>query len=116
VEGATVLAIHDEDHVRRDTLIEKLSSLKLGQVVAGSSDPTGYEFVVNATPIGMKETDPCPIQTDLLSKQAFVGDVITMPAITPLIHNARAAGCQTVTGTEMFAGVKDLMIEFLVGK
>lgn len=115
-EGATVLAIHDEDQVRRDTLIEKLSSLKLGQVVAGSSDPTGYEFVVNATPIGMKESDPCPIQTNLLNKQAFVGDVITMPAVTPLIHNARAAGCQTVTGTEMFAGVKDLMIQFLLGK
>ena len=116
VEGASELAIHDEDQVRCHSLIEKLASLHLGTVRAGTSDPSGFDFVVNATPIGMKESDSVPIKTEFLSPDAFVGDVITMPAITKLIEQARAKGCATVTGTEMFAGVKDLMIDFLISK
>jgi hypothetical protein len=32
-----------------------------------------------------------------------------------MIAAAQAVGCQTVTGVEMFAQVKDLMVEFLLG-
>jgi shikimate dehydrogenase len=46
----------------------------------------------------------------------FVGCVITAPAVPPMIAAARALGCNTLTGTEMFAQVKGLMVEFLMGK
>ena len=36
------------------------------------------------------------------------------PAVTPLIAAARALGCGTVTGADMFARVRDLMVEFLL--
>ena len=32
-----------------------------------------------------------------------------------MISAARETGCNTLTGTEMFAQVKDLMVEFLKG-
>jgi shikimate dehydrogenase len=71
--------------------------------------------VLNATPVGMKEDDPYPLEVDRLTPQMFVGCVITAPAVTALIAAARAKGCQTITGAHMFAKVRDLMVDFLVG-
>jgi shikimate dehydrogenase len=84
-------------------------------VVAGSSDPTDFDVVINATPIGMKAGDPHPIDSTKFTPAMWVGCVITAPVVTPMIDTARALGCNTLTGAEMFAQVKDLMVEFLMG-
>ena len=112
--GVRELAIHDPDDQRRASLIERLRSLQLGQVTHGSADPSGFDIAINATPIGMKDTDPTPIDTDAITAHMFIGCVITAPAITPLIATARAKGCQTVTGADMFAQVRELMVDFLL--
>jgi shikimate dehydrogenase len=113
--GVSELAIYDEDATRRETLVQRLAGLNKCPVTSGSSDPTGFDIVLNATPVGMKETDPFPLQASKLSGAMFVGCVITQPAITPLIAAARAKGCLTMTGAHMFGRVSDLMIDFLVG-
>ena len=41
------------------------------------------------------------------------GCVITVPVVPPLIEAARAKGCNTVIGGEMFAQVRELMVQFL---
>jgi shikimate 5-dehydrogenase len=43
---------------------------------------------------------------------------VTKPAVPPLILAARAAGCATATGSDMFARVAVLIADFLlaVGK
>ncbi len=114
--GVRELAIHDEDTVRRDALVQRLASLGTCRVVAGSSDPTGFDIAINATPIGMKAGDPHPIDASKFTPDMFVGCVITAPAVPPMIAAARALGCNTLTGADMFAQVKDLMVEFLMGK
>lgn len=111
--GVRELAIHDEDSARRNKLIERLNSLKLCAVVTGTSNPAGFEVVVNATPVGMQAGDPYPLQVDQLAAGLLVACVITAPAITPLIAAARAKGCVTVTGSQMFGKVRDLMVDFL---
>ena len=63
----------------------------------------------------MKAGDPHPIDVSRFTPDMWVGCVITAPAVTPMIAAARALGCPTLTGTEMFAQVKDLMVEFLMG-
>jgi shikimate dehydrogenase len=113
--GVRSLAIHDADPKRRDTLIERLSSLGLGAVTVGSADPTGYAIAVNATPIGMRPEDPHPIDSRKFVASQCVGCVITAPAVTPMIAAARTLGCNTVTGTDMFVCVRDLMVDFLLG-
>ena len=113
--GLRELAIHDEDTARRDALVQRLASLGRCRVVAGSSDPTGFDIAINATPIGMKADDPHPIESAKFTPAMFVGCVITAPAVTPMVAAARALGCSTLTGTEMFAQVKDLMVDFLLG-
>lgn len=112
--GVRELAIHDPDTVRRDKLIARLAGLGLGKLSAGSSDPTGFDIAINATPIGMKDGDPHPIDSMKFMPQQFVGCVITAPAVPPMIVAARAKGCKTLTGADMFARVRDLMVQFLL--
>ena len=113
--GVSQLAIHDEDTARRTTLVDRLAGLGRCPVLHGSVDPAGFDIVLNATPVGMKEADPFPLNVDQLRPGMFVGCVITAPAITPLIAAARAKGCATLTGADMFARVRDLMVDFLLG-
>ncbi|MEY4978919.1 MAG: hypothetical protein RLZZ352_1189 [Pseudomonadota bacterium] len=112
--GVSELAIHEEDTTRRTTLVNRLAGLNLCPVTHGSPDPTGFDIVLNATPVGMKDTDPLPLQANKLVASQFVGCVITQPVVTPLIAAARAKGCATATGADMFAKVRDLMVEFLL--
>ena len=112
--GAGSLAIHDADPLRRNSLAERLASLGQCPVGSGSTDPRGFDIVINATPMGMQEADPSPVDLSGLSAAVFVGCVVTLPVITPLIAHARALGCATATGADMFVGVRDLMLAFLL--
>lgn len=114
MEGVSQLAIHDEDAARRRTLVNRLDGLGLCTVTQGSADPTGVDIVLNATAAGMKEADPHPLHVNHLTPGMFVGCVITAPAISPLIAQARARGCSTMTGADMFDRVRDLMVDFLL--
>ena len=110
----TQLAIHDADVARRDALIARLASRYPAKVVAGSTDPQGFDVIANATPMGMRAGDPLPVDIARLAYGMFVGDVITVPEVTPLLAAARERGCGTQTGVGMFNEVLGLMVEFLV--
>ncbi len=43
-----------------------------------------------------------------------MGDVVTVPAVPPLIKAARERGDATSTGSDMFACVRDLIVDFLL--
>ena len=113
-DGVSELAIHDPDVVRRSSLIDRLNSLNKAVVIAGSDDPSGFDIVLNATPVGMQATDSTPVDTSRFTAQMFVGDVITAPAVTPMLQAAQVLGCGTQTGADMFAAVRDLMVAFLL--
>ncbi len=113
--GAAQLVIQDEDSRRCGRLVERLAGLGRCPVVAGPADPSGCAVVVNATPMGMRPGDPLPIDVARLRPAMFVGCVVTAPAITPLVAAARAIGCGTATGADMFLRVRDLMVDFVLG-
>ena len=112
--GVSALAIHDPDDERRGSLVDRLAGLGKCPVTHGSADPTGFDLVLNATPVGMKEGDPYPLDVSKLQPQMFCGCVITAPAVTRFIATAREKGCATMTGADMFARVRDLMVGFLI--
>jgi shikimate dehydrogenase len=114
--GARSLAIHDEGTARRDALVERLAGLGQIPVERGTANPGGYDIVLNATPAGMRPGDPFPVDVTRLTPAMFVGDVITAPAVTPLIETARGVGCGTMTGADMFTQVRDLIVEFLLNR
>ncbi len=114
IAGVSALAIADTSKLRRTTLIDRLNWLKSAPVEHGSTEPTDYDIVLNATPMGMKSGDPLPVDVIRLNANMFVGCVITEPVISPLIAAARAQGCVTITGADMFGRVRDLMVNFLL--
>lgn len=114
--GASDLAIHDIDLARRDRLIGRLEERFPGRVRVGGTDPRGFALIAHATPLGMKESDPLPVEIVHLTADQFVADVVTRPAISPLIAAARAAGCNTMPGSGMFEAQAVLLAEFLMGE
>jgi shikimate dehydrogenase len=115
MEGASALTLCDLDTAKRDALIARLS--RHGHTIATSDtpDPAGFDLIVNATPAGMKPGDPLPVDASRLNADQFVADVITMPAVTPLLAAAQAKGCRTQTGVQMFEAQVDFITEFLIG-
>ncbi len=112
--GVAELALHDADDSRREALAAKLRRYGQVPVTTGSSDPAGFDLVCNATPLGMRAQDPLPVQVDRLGEQAFAADVVTLPAVPPFIAAARARGLRTSTGSDMFAQVRALLVDFLL--
>ena len=55
-----------------------------------------------------------PWTSPRLKPDTFVGDVVTKPAVPPLVEAARRIGCGTSTGSDMFAAVTDLIVDFLL--
>lgn len=112
--GAAELALHDADPTRRDALITRLRTRFGDRVVPGADDPSGFDLVAHATPMGMRAGDPYPVDIQRLKPTTFVADVVTKPAVPPLIEKAREIGCGTSTGADMFAAVSDLIVDFLL--
>lgn len=112
--GVAQLAIHDDDAQRRDALRSRLETRFSGRTCDGSRDPAGFDLVVNATPCGMRTGDPLPVDVARITRDMFVADVITLPALTPLLAAAHQAGCKTQTGNGMFDAVARLMVGFLL--
>jgi shikimate dehydrogenase len=115
MEGASV-TLADLDTAKRDALIARLG--RHGHKIAATDRPdvTGFDLVVNATPAGMKEGDPLPVDASRLDAGQFVADIITMPLVTPLLAAAQAKGCRTQNGVQMFEAQVDFITEFLMGK
>jgi len=81
-------------------------------VRVGSNDPAGYDLVVNATPLGMKPSDPLPLDVGRLEPRTFVGEVVMKQEITPLLAAARAKGCRYSVGTDMLFEMIPAYLEF----
>ena len=112
--GVAELALHDVDVARRDALRRRLEAYGRSRITVGSTDPRGHDLVCNDTPLGMRPGDPYPVQVEHLAAGTFVGDVVTVPTVPPLIRSARERGCATSTGSDMFACVRDLIVDFLL--
>jgi len=78
----------------------------------GANDPAGCDIVVNATPLGMKEGDPLPLDVSRLQPDSFVGEVVMASEITPFLAAARARGCAIQIGTDMLFEQIPAYLEF----
>ena len=82
------------------------------EVKTGSADPTGYDVVVNATPLGMKEGDPLPVDVERITPSTFVGEVVMKAEHTPFLKAAIAKGCPIQVGTDMLFEQIPAYLEF----
>jgi len=82
------------------------------EVTTGSNDPAGYDLIVNATPLGMRDTDPLPFDISRIAASTFVGEVVMKQAMTPLLRAAEAKGCPFQVGTDMLFEMIPAYLEF----
>ena len=69
--------------------------------VAASSDPAGFDIVVNATPLGLKPGDPLPFDPGRVDTAAAVVDILMKNQPTPLLRACAARGARVFPGYEM---------------
>jgi shikimate dehydrogenase len=83
------------------------------QAVCGYPDGP-VDLVLNATSLGLKADDPLPLDLNAfrLTHAGAVYDMVYRPAETPLLRQAKAAGCRTANGIGMllYQGAKALEI------
>ncbi len=81
-------------------------------VRTGRKDPGGFELLVNATPMGMNEGDPLPVDMSRLDAATFVGEVVMKTEMTPFLKAAQARGCPVQVGSDMLFEQIPAYLEF----
>ena len=111
--GVARLGLHDTFPQGMNALAERVRAHypKL-EVTTGSTNPAGYDVVVNATPLGMKKDHPLPFDVERIAPSTFVGEVVMKEEITPLLAAARAKGCDYQVGTDMLFEQIPAYLEF----
>ena len=108
------LVLNDVNRQRADEPVALMSHANRGPIAFGPPDPTGFDIVVNATPMGMAADDPLPVPGHLLTCSMFVGDVIAGHGATSFMKVARGAGCKTSDGSQMVKAVMKIMPDFFL--
>lgn len=103
--GVESLSLCDRDVVRRDDLCERLElHFPQARIYRQASTLDRFDAVINATPLGMKSTDPLAFDPADLPRETLVVDVITKPEITPLLQRALDTGHRAHSGRHMHLG------------
>lgn len=100
--GVARLALYDVNAATAESLAGRLKQHYAALIIeTGSNDPAGFDMVVNATPMGMSEGDPMPMDIDRIAPTTFVGEVVLKNETTAFLAAAQARGCTTQVGTDM---------------
>jgi shikimate dehydrogenase len=111
--GVARLQVADVHAGAADALCERLRAhYPALQATTGSNDPTGFDLVVNATPLGMNDSDALPFDVAKLSASTFVGEVVMKSEMTTLLKAAAARGCRYQIGTDMLFEQIPAYLEF----
>jgi shikimate dehydrogenase len=111
--GIAAIRLFDTSPASADALGERLRDhYPQLHVETGSKDPAGCEVIVNATPLGMKDGDPLPVDVERIDPGSFVGEVVMKQEITPFLRAARDKGCSIQVGTDMLFEQIPAYLEF----
>jgi len=117
--GATVV-VYNRTQEKAQALAEQFNG-KTGKVVAAPLDKlcdSCCQVYVNCTPVGMHphtDATPAPNAAKQWGPGTVVFDTIYNPIHTRLLREARAAGCLTLPGTEMFVRQAALQFKLWTG-
>jgi len=100
--GAASIGLFDARAVAAEALSVRLRShYPALEVRAGSSDPAGFDIVVNATPLGMNDGDAMPMETGRIASGTFVGEVVMKSEMTAFLKAVAERGCRYQVGVDM---------------
>ncbi|UGQ13428.1 shikimate dehydrogenase [Yinghuangia sp. ASG 101] len=99
-DGAERIAVRDPDGARSAALARRLGAVWPGRV----TDETAFgpvDLAVNATPLGLRASDPPPFAVADLAPGTLVADLVMEPHETPLLRAAAARGLPIHHGIHM---------------
>ena len=100
--GVAAISLFDVNTAAAEALAGRLREhYPALQVHTGSNDPTGHALVVNATPMGMNEGDPLPMDVSRIAPGTFVGEVVMRTEMTAFLNAAQLRGCPVQVGSDM---------------
>ncbi len=111
--GVARMGLHDVRAATMKGLQKRLLAHYPALVVnAGSNDPDGYDIIINATPLGMKEGDTMPVDVSRIMPASFVGEVVMKQEMTAFLTAAKARGCSVQIGIDMLFEQIPAYLEF----
>lgn len=112
--GIKHLSIYNRTKRKADVLMKSLNEV-YPEITIDFSEKIKEEIdlLINATSMGMKDTDTLPISLEGLTKDTLVAEVIIKPEITITLKEALAKGCKIHTGIHMLKHQIELMIAFM---
>ncbi|MDQ3059938.1 MAG: shikimate dehydrogenase [Pseudomonadota bacterium] len=111
--GVSAIGLFDVNAAAAEGLAQRLRQhYPALQVNTGSSDPAGFDLVVNATPMGMNEGDPMPMDVSRIEPRTFVGEVVMRTEMTAFLAAAQARGCRVQVGSDMLFEQIPAYLEF----
>jgi shikimate dehydrogenase len=100
--GVARLQLFDVNTAAADALAVRLQThYPALWVTTASNDPAGCDLLVNATPMGMNDGDPLPVDMSRVASHTFVGEVVMKTEMTAFLQAAQARGCQVQIGSDM---------------
>jgi len=119
--GAKEVSIFDIDQEKTRKVIEMMKELspdfKISAVDSIEQlDIKNKDLLVNATPVGLKESDPCLLNAEMLHKNLFVYDLIYNPKETKLLALARSVGAKSSNGLGMLLYQGAISFEHFTGE
>ena len=112
-EGIAAIALYDTNCQAAEGLAQRLRQhYRTLLVSTGSTDPAGFDLVVNATPMGMNPGDPLPLDVARLDPSTFVGEVVMKTEMTAFLAAAKARGCAVQVGSDMLFEQIPAYLEF----
>ncbi|MEO7885876.1 MAG: shikimate dehydrogenase, partial [Polaromonas sp.] len=89
------ISLFDPTPGKAQALADQIAAAPLpaaGIMGVASGDPSGYDVVVNASPLGLRADDPLPCDVSRMAPHASVMDILMKNQPTPLVQAARARG------------------------
>ncbi|MDP3627100.1 MAG: shikimate dehydrogenase [Hydrogenophaga sp.] len=111
--GVGAITLYDVHSASAEALAQRIrTEYPEIEVFTGAKDPAGMDLVVNATPMGMNEGDPLPLDVSRLDAHTFVGEVVMRTEMTAFLTAAQARGCRVQVGTDMLFEQIPAYLEF----
>ncbi|MEX3960492.1 shikimate dehydrogenase [Trinickia sp. EG282A] len=107
------IAVFDPDTEKAASLARSIEARYAVQtIVQENNDPAGFEIVINASPLGLKSSDPLPVPPDRLEAGAQVCDILMKNQPTPLLRTAMARGNVVLPGFDMLILQSPLFLDY----
>ena len=99
---AALIGVFDTDHDKALALAQRFSGNSHCELSAAlENDPQGYDLVINASPLGLRDTDPLPADPARMSSTCQVYDIVMRSPATRWVNEAKRLGLVASNGFSM---------------